>query len=53
MWNTVIQFLLIRVGFGIRLADALGDDLGVALSMASILAVLALHTRRVFEKIST
>ena len=41
----VVQLLLIRVGFSIRLADTLRDDLGIAFFMTRIFTVLALHAR--------
>lgn len=48
MGDTMIELLLIRVGFRIRFAYAFGDDLGVAFLVARILAILALHTGGVF-----
>ena len=45
---TMIEFLLIRVGFRIGFADAFRDNLGVALFMARIFAILALHSGRIF-----
>ena len=50
--NTVVDLLLVRVGFSIRLADTLGDDAGVALRVTCVFAVLTLHSRRVFEEIA-
>lgn len=46
--DTMIELLLIRVAFRIRLADTFGDDLGVTLFVARIFAILALHTGGVF-----
>jgi hypothetical protein len=42
--NAVVDLFFVRIGFGIALADALGDDARIALVVASILAVFALHT---------
>ena len=52
VWDTMIELLFIRVGFRIRFADTLCDYLGVAFFVARIFAILALHTSRVFEKLS-
>ena len=49
----VVQLLFVRVGLRIGLADTFGDDLGIALFVACILAVFALHPCRVFEKVAT
>lgn len=46
--DTMIELLLIRVGFCIRFTDTFGDDLGVAFFVACVFAILALHTGRVF-----
>lgn len=51
--NSVIDLFLLGVSLSIRLADTLGDDAGVALRVACILAVLALHARRVLEEVTT
>lgn len=48
VWNTMVELLFIRVGFRIRFADTFGDHLGVALLVARIFAILALHTGGVF-----
>jgi hypothetical protein len=48
----VIDLLFVRIRFRIALADTLGDDAGVALGVAGILAVFALHTRRILEEVS-
>lgn len=50
--NAVVNLFLVRVGLGVALADALGDDALVAFGMASVLAVLALHTGRVLQKVT-
>lgn len=49
--NAVVDLLFVRIGFGIALADTLGDDAGIAFVVAGILAVFALHTSRVLEEI--
>lgn len=49
----MVDLFLLGIGLGIRLADALGDNTRVALRVASILAVLALHTGRVLEEVTT
>lgn len=43
----MVEFRLIRIGFGVRLCDALGDHFAIALFMARVLAVRALHSSRV------
>ena len=48
---TMIEFLLIRIGFRIRFADTFGNDLGVALFVARVFAILALHTGGVLEEL--
>lgn len=53
MRNAVIDLLFVRIGFRIALADTLGNDARIALVVAGILAVFALHTSRVLEEIST
>ena len=50
---TMVELLLIWVGFCIGLADAFSDNLGVAFFMARIFAILALHTSGVFEELPT
>ena len=49
----MIELFLIGVGLSIGLADAFGNDFGEALRVASILAILALHSRRVLQKLAT
>ena len=44
MGDTVIQFLFIWVGFCVGLAYAFGDYFPVALLVAGVFAILALHT---------
>ena len=53
MGNPMVELLFIRIGFRIRFADALCDDFGIAFLVASILAILALHTGGVLQKFST
>ena len=48
----MVQFLFLGVRLGVGLADAFGDDLGVAFLMARILAVRTLHSGRVLEKVA-
>lgn len=48
----MVEFRLIRIGFGVRLCDALGDHFAIALFMACVLAVRALHSSRIFQEIS-
>ncbi len=48
VWDTMIELLLIGVGFRIRFADTFGDNLRVAFFVARIFAILALHTGGVF-----
>lgn len=49
----MVDLLLLGVGLGIRLADTFGNNAGVALRVAGIFAVLALHTGRVLEEVTT
>lgn len=53
MRNPMIDLLLIWIGLCVRLADALCNDARITFRMAGVLAVLALHTRRIFEKLAT
>ena len=50
--NPVVDLLLVGVGLGVGLGNTLGDDARVALGMAEVLAILALHAGRVLEEIS-
>jgi hypothetical protein len=50
--NPVIDLLLVGVGLIVGLADTLGDNLRVAFTVASVLAVRALHARGILEEIS-
>lgn len=49
----MVDLFLLGVGLGIRLADTLGNNTRVALRVASVLAVLALHTSGVLEEVTT
>jgi hypothetical protein len=50
MRNAMVDFLFVRIGFIICLANAFGDNLRIALGVTSILAIAALHASRVFEE---
>jgi hypothetical protein len=50
--DTVVELGFVRIGFSIRLRDALGDDLGIALLMTGVVAVRTLHTCRVLEEVA-
>lgn len=50
--NAVVELRFVRIGLGIRLGDALGDHLLVALFVASVSAVCALHAGSVLEKLA-
>lgn len=52
MWNAMVNLLLIRICLCIGLAYTLGDYTGIALSVASIFTILALHASGVFEKLA-
>lgn len=52
MRNAVIDFLLVRVCLVIRFADTLRDDFRVALPVASVFAVGALHASSVLQEIA-
>jgi hypothetical protein len=53
MRDTMINFGLIWIGFGIRLSDTFCDDLPVALLVACKLAIGALHTSSILEQFTT
>lgn len=53
MRNTVVNFLLVGIGFVVGFADTLRDHFGITLPMARVLAVLTLHTGGVFQEIAT
>src|SRR5690242_3295596 len=52
MGNAVVDLFLVRISLSITLADTLGNNAGVALVVTSVLAIFALHTRRVLKEIS-
>ncbi len=47
----MVDFLLIRVGLIIGLANTFGDNFGITLLVACVLAICALHTCSIFEEI--
>jgi hypothetical protein len=49
----MIKLLLIRIRFCIGFADTFGDDFGIALLVASVLAVCTLHSSSVFQELPT
>ena len=51
--NSVVDLLFLGVGLCVGLADALGYNISVTFRVASVLAVLALHARRVLEEVGT
>lgn len=53
MWNAVINLLFIGIGLIIGFANTLGDNLGITLAMASILAIGTLHSCCVFQEVAT
>lgn len=48
MRDTVFDFLLIRIGLVVGFAYTLRDHFGIALFMAGVLAVGALHSSCIF-----
>lgn len=52
VWDAMIELLLVRIGLRIRFADTFGNDFRIALLMARIFAILALHTGGVFQELS-
>jgi hypothetical protein len=53
MRNAVVELRLVWIGFGVRLGDALGNHLWVALLVTRVVAVRALHTGSILEKFAT
>ena len=51
MWYPVVQLLFIWIRFRIGFTDTFCDNLGVTFFMTRILAIFALHTRRILEKV--
>lgn len=48
----MVNLLLVGIGLVVRLANTLGNDLGIAFLVASVLAVGTLHTGSVLEEVS-
>ena len=48
----MVEFSFVRVRLGVRLCDTLGDHLGVALLVTSVVAVCTLHTSRILQEIA-
>lgn len=53
MGNTMVDFLLVWIGFVIRLADTLGDDFRVTFFVTRVLAICTLHACSILQEIST
>lgn len=53
MRNTVVDLLFVGVRFVVGLADTLGDDLWIALSVTGIFTVGTLHAGSIFQEITT
>ena len=51
--NAVVDFLLVRIGLVVGFADTLGDNLGVTLAVAGVLAIRTLHAGCILEEFST
>jgi hypothetical protein len=52
MRNTVVELLFLWICFVVCFADTLCNHVSVAFPVASVFAVCALHTGRVFEEVS-
>jgi len=52
MRDTVVEFGFVRIGFGVGLSDTLGDDLGITLFVAGVIAVRALHASSILEELA-
>lgn len=52
MGNAVIEFLFVWIRLGIRFANTFGNHLWIALLMASVFAIFALHASRVFQEVA-
>lgn len=50
--DTVVDLLLVGIGLVVGLANTLGDDLGIALAVACILAIGTLHAGRIFQEVA-
>ncbi len=53
MRNAMVDLLFVWIGFCVGLAYTLRDNAGIAFCVTSVLAILALHARRIFEKVPT
>ena len=53
MMDAVVQLGLVGIGLGVGLGYTFRDYLAVALLVACVLAVSALHTSSIFEEVST
>lgn len=53
MRDTVVDLLLVGVRFVVGLADTLGDDLWITLSVTGIFTVGTLHAGSIFQEIAT
>ena len=51
MRNAVVDLFLVRICFVVGLANALGDDLGIASPVTQVLAVSTLHTGGVLQQL--
>ena len=52
VWDTMVDLFVVWIRLIIRLADALRDNLWIALPMTSILAVDTLHTGCVLQEVA-
>lgn len=48
----MVEFLLVRISFGIRFTNALRHDFQVTFLVACVFAIFALHTSRVLQEIA-
>jgi hypothetical protein len=53
MGDAVVDFLFVRIGLVVGLADTLGDNLGIALFVTGVLAIRTLHACGILEEFST
>ena len=53
MGYAMIDFLLVRISFSVRLANTLCDNFRVTVLVARVFAISALHPRRIFEEVAT
>lgn len=49
----MVDFLLVRIGLVVGFADTLGDNLGVTLAVAGVLAIRTLHASSILKEFST